>query len=122
MAPSGRTTILVDRGNSAEHGKTEDPGALRSFGFDEGMLSPLQVVAPGGGYGFGPRHVDFHPTQPWLYVSDEKRSRLYLLRMSGNRLEAEAAFTLDTLVNRAGSSRDSARAPCTSIRTAARYT
>src|ERR1043166_4556884 len=74
MAPSDRTAILVDRGNSAEHGKPEDPGALRSFAFDDGQLSHAAVVAPNGGYGFGPRHVDFHPRKPWLYVSDERRS------------------------------------------------
>ena len=31
IAPSGRTVLLVDRGNSAAHGKAEDPGALRTF-------------------------------------------------------------------------------------------
>ena len=100
MTPSGRTTILVDRGNSAEHGKAEDPGALRSFGFDAGVFSPGQVVAPKGGYGFGPRHVDFHPSQPWMYVSDEKRSLLYMFRMPGDTLEPEAAVTCDLLAER----------------------
>ena len=100
MTPSGRTTIIVDRGNSAEHGKDEDPGALRSFGFDAGVFSPGQVVAPEGGYGFGPRHVDFHPSQPWMYVSDEKRSLLYMFRMPADTLEPEAAFTCDLLADR----------------------
>ncbi|MGZ8212088.1 MAG: lactonase family protein [Burkholderiales bacterium] len=101
MAPSGRTTVLVDRGNSPHGGKGEDPGALRSFAFDEGVLSRPHVVAPNRGYGFGPRHVDFHPTKPWLYVSDERQSRLYMFGMPGDRIEAEAAFTRDTLAERA---------------------
>jgi 6-phosphogluconolactonase len=101
VAPSGRTTIIADRGNSAEHGKPEDPGALRSFGFDKGVLSPKQVIAPNGGYGFGPRHVDLHPTKPWMYVADEKRSQLYMFRMPADTLEPEAAFTCDTLADRA---------------------
>jgi 6-phosphogluconolactonase (cycloisomerase 2 family) len=101
MAPSGRTTILVDRGNNAAHGKAEDPGALRSYGFDAGVFSPKQVVAPNGGYGFGPRHIDFHRTQPWMYVSDERRSQLYMFRMPGDTLEPEAAFTRDLLADRA---------------------
>jgi hypothetical protein len=101
VAPSGRTAVLVDRGNSAHDGKPEDPGALRSFAFDEGMLSRPHVVAPNGGYGFGPRHVDFHPTQPWLYVSDERQSRLYMFRMPDERIEATAAYTRDTLADRA---------------------
>ena len=100
MAPSGRTTILVDRGNNAAGGKAEDPGALRSFGFDAGVFSPKQVVAPNGGYGFGPRHIDFHPTRPWMYVSDERRSQLYMFRMPGDTLEPEAAFTRDLLADR----------------------
>jgi 6-phosphogluconolactonase (cycloisomerase 2 family) len=101
MAPSGRTALLVDRGNSAAHGKPEDPGALRAFAFSDGLLSSPQIVAPGGGYGFGPRHVDFHPEKPWLYVSDERRSQLYMFRMPDDRIEPEAAFTLDTLADRA---------------------
>lgn len=101
MAPSGRTTILIDRGNSAEDGKPEDPGALRSFAFDRGVFSKPHVVAPNGGYGFGPRHVDFHPREPWLYISDERRSQLYMFRMPGDVIEPEAAFTRDILADRA---------------------
>lgn len=101
VAPSGRTVVVVDRGNKAEKSKPEDPGALRSFGFEEGVLSNPQVVAPNGGYGFGARHVDFHPSKPWMYVSDEKRSLLYMFRMPGDRIEPEAAYTVDTLRDRA---------------------
>lgn len=102
MAPSGHTTVLVDRGNSAHDGKPEDPGALRSFAFHEGTLSAPHVVAPNGGYGFGPRHVDFHPTKPWLFVSDERHSRLYMFRVRGELIEDMPAFTCDTLADRAG--------------------
>ena len=101
VTPSGRTVVLVDRGNSAAHGKAEDPGALRSFAFGDGLLTDPRVVAPNGGYGFGPRHVDFHPARPWLYVSDERRSQLYMFRMPDERIEAEPAYTLDTLADRA---------------------
>ncbi len=101
VTPSGRTVVLVDRGNSAAHGKTEDPGALRSFAFGHGLLTDPRVVAPNGGYGFGPRHVDFHPARPWLYVSDERRSQLYMFRMPDERIEAGPAYTLDTLADRA---------------------
>lgn len=101
VMPSGRSVIDVDRGNSAAHGKPEEPGALRAFAFERGVLSAPAVVAPNGGYGFGPRHVDFHPRAPWLYVSDERRSRLYLFRFPGERIEREPAFTCDTLADRA---------------------
>ena len=101
VAPSGRTSIVVDRGNAAHGGKAEDPGALRAFAFDGGKLAAKQVVAPEGGYGFGPRHVDFHPSQPWMYVADEKRSRIYMFRMPGDTLEPAPAYTQDTLADRA---------------------
>jgi 6-phosphogluconolactonase len=95
--PSGRTALIVDRGNKAQGDKAEQPGALRSFGFENGILSPGQVVAPNGGYGFGPRHVAFHPSKPWLYVSDERTNRLYMFRYANDRLEPEAAYVRDTL-------------------------
>ncbi|MPZ43263.1 MAG: beta-propeller fold lactonase family protein [Betaproteobacteria bacterium] len=98
---SGCTVVDVDRGNSAAHGKAEDPGALRSFAFDNGVLSSPHVVAPNGGYGFGPRHIDFHPERPWLYVSDERRSQLYMFRYPDDRIEPAAAFTCDMLADRA---------------------
>ena len=101
VAPSGRTVVIVDRGNKAQGGRPEDPGALRAFTFENGVLSNPQVVAPEGGYGFGPRHVDFHPQKPWMYVSDEKRSLLYMFRMPGDRIESAAAYTCDTLRDRA---------------------
>jgi 6-phosphogluconolactonase (cycloisomerase 2 family) len=78
--PSGRTVLIVDRGINAQAGKPESPGALRSFALGDGAVAPLQVVAPQGGFGFGPRHVDFHPGQPWMYAADERTSRLYMFR------------------------------------------
>jgi 6-phosphogluconolactonase (cycloisomerase 2 family) len=36
-----------------------------------------------------------------MYVSDEKRSQLYMFRMPGDRIESEAAYTCDTLRDRA---------------------
>lgn len=99
MMPSDRTVILVDRGNSAAQGRPEDPGALRLFHFKEGVLTNLASIAPNGGYGFGPRHLDFHPTQPWVYVSLERQSKLYVYRMQGDGLEPDAAFIRDTLAD-----------------------
>ncbi len=100
-APSGRATILVDRGNNAAKGKPEDPGALRLYRFDKGVHSQPQVSAPNGGYGFGPRHLDFHPTQPWVYVSLERQSQLHVYRMKDDKLEPDAAFVREMLADRA---------------------
>jgi len=101
MAPSNRTAILVDRGNAAHDGKAEEPGALRLFRFDNGILSSPAVTAPNDGHGFGPRHLDFHPNQPWVYVSLEIQSLLHVYRWSGNRLEPAPAYVRDMLADRA---------------------
>lgn len=101
--PSGRSAMIVDRGVNAQAGAPERPGALRTFGFTSGQLSAGQVVAPQGGYGFGPRHVVFHPTRRWLYVSDERTNRLYMFRFDPlDRLEEAPAYTLDLLADAGG--------------------
>lgn len=98
-APGNRMVILVTRGNDAGGGKPEDPGALKLFHLRDGMLSNLASIAPGGGYGFGPRHLDFHPTQPWVYVSLERQNKLQVFRLRDGGLASESAFTRDTLAN-----------------------
>ena len=96
--PSGRTVLVVDRGNQPQGDRAEQPGALRSFEFDDGVLRPKQVVAPNGGHGFGPRHVSFHPVERWMYASDERTNRLYHFRFDGeDQLEDSPAQVLPTL-------------------------
>jgi 6-phosphogluconolactonase len=96
-APDNRSVILVTRGNDPAGGKPEDPGALKVFRFDDGVLSNLESVAPGGGYGFGPRHLDFHPMQPWVYVARERENKLDVYRLDGERLSPAPLFVKDTL-------------------------
>ena len=79
--PSNRTAILVTRGNNAAGGKPEDPGALKVFGFKDGVLTNMASIAPGTGLGFGPRHLDFHPTRPFVFVSIERQSQIYVYRL-----------------------------------------
>jgi 6-phosphogluconolactonase len=62
--PDNRAVVLVTRGNNAGGGKLEDPGALKTFAFNDGVLSNLASIAPGNGLGFGPRHLDFHRPNP----------------------------------------------------------
>lgn len=101
MMPSGHTTIVIDRGNAAKGDKPEDPGALRLFRFKDGVHEHLDVIAPNGGRGFGVRHLDFHPTKPWVYVSLEIQSVLNMFRMKGDGLESQAAYVHDLLADRA---------------------
>lgn len=102
VLPSDRGAVLVDRGNDAEHGRPEDPGALRIYRMsDDGVFSDPDVIAPNGGYGFGPRHMDFHPTLPWAYVALERQSRMAVYRTSATGIEHEAAYSADLLADRA---------------------
>lgn len=100
--PSGRAAMLIDRGNDPDGDQPEDPGALRFYGFDRGKLSPLASIAPNWGYGFGPRHLDFHPSKPWMYVSLERQSLLYMYRFAGEAIEPVAAYVRETLIDPKG--------------------
>ena len=92
-----RLAILVTRGHDAAVGKPEEPGALKVFRYEDGQLTGEVSVAPGGGYGFGPRHLDFHPTKPWVYVSLERQNRLDMFALDGGRLSPEPLFSKSTL-------------------------
>ena len=97
-APSNRVVTLVARGNDAEPGKDEDPGALKTFAFEHGVLRNLGSIAPGAGLGFGPRHLDFHPTKPWVFVSIERQNKLYVYELDAETgLTRQPLFVKDTL-------------------------
>ncbi len=97
--PSNRSVVMVTRGNSAKPDKAEDPGALQFYSFRDGQLAPLASLAVGGrgGFGYGPRHLDFHPTRPWAYVSVERQNQLHMHRMEGDSFAPEPAFSATTL-------------------------
>jgi 6-phosphogluconolactonase len=97
VAPSNTMVILVTRGHDPKEGKPEDPGAFKVYKYKDGLLSNCVSIAPGGGYGFGPRHLDFHPTRPWVYVSLERQNKLQLFTLDGDTLSREALFSVDTL-------------------------
>jgi 6-phosphogluconolactonase len=96
--PGNRAVLLVTRGNNAGGGKPEDPGAIKTYSFDGGVLTNLASIAPGNGLGFGPRHLDFHPSKPWAYVSIERQNRLGVYALdAATGLAREPSFMKDTL-------------------------
>ena len=98
--PSNQTVIVIARGNNATASKAEDPGSIHLFDFNNGILSPLQVVRPGNGLGFGPRHLDFHPTKPWVYVSIERQNQIYLYDLQPDgKLATTPRFVKTSLVD-----------------------
>jgi 6-phosphogluconolactonase len=99
-APDNKIALLVTRGNDAKADKPEDPGAIKTFGFANGALTNLASIAPGNGLGFGPRHLDFHPTKPWVFVSIERQNKLCVYKLdSGTGLCREPIFIKDTLAH-----------------------
>jgi 6-phosphogluconolactonase (cycloisomerase 2 family) len=98
--PSRTSVILVTRGNDASAGRAEDPGAIKVFRFRDGQLTNLESVAPGNGLGFGPRHLDFHPRLPFVYVSMERERQLYVFELgSDGTLKPDPVFKKELLRN-----------------------
>ena len=88
----------MTRGHDAANGKPEEPGALKVFDYSDGKLTNEVSVAPNGGYGFGPRHLDFHPTKPFVYVALERQNRLDLFKFGeSGALSSEADYRINTL-------------------------
>ena len=98
VSPDNRLAILVTRGHdAAAAGKPEEPGALKVFQYRDGLLTEEVSVAPNGGYGFGPRHLDFHPSKPWVYVSLERQNKLDMFAITNGKLSAAPVFRKETL-------------------------
>jgi 6-phosphogluconolactonase len=104
--PGNQTAIMVTRGNNAEGVKPEDPGALKVYGFKDGVLSNLASIArghgPTQGFGFGPRHFDIHLNNRWLFLSVERQSELHVYKLNDDgTLLRDAMFIKNALIDRA---------------------
>ena len=98
VTPDGRHVVLVTRGNEGTAQRPEDPGALMVFDYKDSRLSNQYKIAPNGGRGYGPRHLDFHPTEPWMYVSIETQNQIHMHRMEGGKPLPEVVFNTTTLL------------------------
>jgi 6-phosphogluconolactonase len=98
VTPDNQQVILVTRGNNAPSDNPVNPGSLKVFSFKDGVLTNLAAIQPGDGMQFGPRHLDFHPTQPWVYVSIESQNKLYVYKRDpASGLSREPIFIKETL-------------------------
>jgi 6-phosphogluconolactonase len=59
--PSGQFVVVPDKGLDK----------VFSFKFEAGQLRPAVVPEMQAREGSGPRHIAFHPSQPWAYVVNE---------------------------------------------------
>ena len=101
--PSNTIVVMVTRGNGPAPNRPEDPGALKVYGYSNGTLTNRQSIAPNGGYGYQPRHLDFHPTQPFMYLNLERQNQLQVYRVNGDAIDPTPLFTKDTLDHQAAS-------------------
>jgi len=109
VTPDNSHVILVTRGNNAPTDNPVDPGSIKTFGFKDGVLSNSAAIQPGDGMHFGPRDIDFHPTQPWVFVSVESQNKLYVYkRDAATGLSREPLFIKDTLSDPASKLRQAA--------------
>ena len=107
--PDNRQVILVTRGNNAPTDNPVNPGSIKTFGFKDGVLTNLAAIQPGDGMHFGPRHLDFHPTQPWVYVSVESQNKLYVYKRDpATGLSREPMFIKETLSDPSSKARQAA--------------
>src|SRR5262245_207476 len=97
MLPSNRGVILVTRGNGPTARTPEDPGALKIFSYEHGALKNRASIAPGGGFGFQARHIDFHPSRPWAFLTLERQNMIDVFRVDADSLGAAPLFSKTTL-------------------------
>jgi len=80
--PSNRWVFVPVRGSDAkaatggdkQPAEPEKLGHLAIFDFHDGVLQKHAVMDYPSG--LGPRHLDFHPSKPWVYLALERGSRL----------------------------------------------
>ena len=87
VTPAGNIVVTPECGH---HPTGEAPGAIGIYSYANGRMAPLARIeadparaAPWlgkkiGAHGFAARHVDFHPTRPWMYLCVERQGELHL--------------------------------------------
>ncbi|EJM22312.1 3-carboxymuconate cyclase [Pseudomonas sp. GM21] len=96
VCPMRRAVIALARGNDEVEGKAEELGSVHTFSFEDGQLKLV-----GENFfdsGIGPRHLVFHPVQPWVYVALERGNKLsmHYLHEDG-RVQLPSKFQVEAL-------------------------
>ena len=98
VTPSGKTAITLARGNDAIGSRSSEIGSYSLFGYRDGLLNLKRKISYEEG--IGPRHLDFHPTKPWVYVAIERGSKLFMYTLQANgEISAEPVFRKEALLD-----------------------
>ena len=100
--PANDAVVLVTRGNEPTSTTREDPGALKVYRYNDGKLANVASIAPSNGIGFRSRHLDFHPTRPWVYLTLEAQNRLEVFGITKGTLTTAPLFDKTTLADGTG--------------------
>ena len=107
--PSNKAVIVVTRGNGPTATKPEDPGAIKVFNYKNGLLTNRQSIAPGGGFNFQVRHLDFHPSGKWDFITLERQNKLFVFKRSPDgSLSESPLFMKDPMAEPASGKRGQA--------------
>jgi 6-phosphogluconolactonase len=90
-----RTVVAPALGWHQTDTAAEQPGQITTFDMADGILTRRSNVVPGPG--LGPRHVDFHPTLPLVYVAVERGNRLNAYPLEDGKLPPAPRFSVTTL-------------------------
>lgn len=102
VLPANDAVVLVTRGNEPTSTTREDPGALKVFRYTDGKLANVASIAPSNGIGFRSRHLDFHPTRPWVFLTLEAQNRLEVFGITKGTLTTAPLFNKSTLADGTG--------------------
>jgi 6-phosphogluconolactonase len=109
VTPPGTIAIVPA---CAHHETGAIAGSVGIFSYRDGKLSALARIhgdparaAPWvgvrhGAHGFAPRHVDFHPTKPWMYLCVETQGEIRLYDYDAAGVALEPRFIKSTLEGR----------------------
>lgn len=106
VTPHGNMAIVPA---CAHHPEGVLAGHVDIFDYENGRLLPHARIkgdprnaekwrgVTHGAQGFSPRHVDFHPTQPWMYMAVETQGELHLYDYDEMGVALEPRFIKSTL-------------------------
>jgi 6-phosphogluconolactonase (cycloisomerase 2 family) len=102
VTPHDNIIVFPTRGHHpmASNNFHESPGSVQLYAYDSStglVTKQLPPIAPNGGYGFGARHVDFHPTKPWMFLLVESQNDLHVYDYSKDGIDHTPRFNKSCL-------------------------